>query len=100
MRGFGLLPAATGPAPYRLDLADIIPDVVRNMRKAGGMSLHMIGDTGGVLNPVPQELVAAGMVSDAAIAGPHGTPAFCYHLGDVVYFDGEASQYYPQFRNY
>lgn len=24
-------------------------------------------------------------------------PSFLYHLGDVVYFYGEASNYYPQF---
>jgi len=24
-------------------------------------------------------------------------PAFCYHLGDVVYYNGEVPEYWPQF---
>jgi hypothetical protein len=91
------LPPPTGVAPYRLDLAEIVPDAVAAMQKAGGMAFHMIGDTGGVQNPTPQILVANGMGQDAGVAGSYGTPAFFYHLGDVIYFDGEAKDYYPQF---
>ena len=91
------LPAPTGQAPYRMDLADIIPDAVEAMKKAGGMAFHMIGDTGGVQDPKPQELVASGLETDAGQAGPYGVPGFFYHLGDVIYFDGEASEYFPQF---
>jgi hypothetical protein len=91
------VPAPTGSAPFRLDLADIVPDAVAAMRKADGMTFHMIGDTGGVQDPTPQQLVANGLEQDAAIAGPYGTPAFFYHLGDVIYFDGEATEYFPQF---
>lgn len=95
--GFQPLPAPTGPYPYRLDLASIIPDQVAAMKSAGGMTMHLIADTGGVLDPTPQELVAAGMITDAGIAGPYGKPGFAYHCGDVIYFDGEASRYYAQF---
>ena len=94
---FQPLPAPTGQAPYRLDLADIIPDAVAAMQKAGGMALHMVGDSGGVKDPTPQTLVANGLESDAEIAGPYGKPAFFYHLGDIIYFDGEAAEYVPQF---
>ncbi|MGC9270057.1 metallophosphoesterase family protein [Acidiphilium sp.] len=95
--GFQPLPPPTGAAPYRLDLASIIPDQVAAMRSSGGMCMHLIADTGGVLDPTPQELVAAGMITDAAIAGTYGKPAFAYHCGDVIYFDGQASRYYAQF---
>ena len=95
--GFEPLPPPTGAAPYRMDLASVIPDAAARMQKAGGMVLHMVGDTGGVLNPTPQQLVANGMESDAAAASALGTPAFFYHLGDVIYFDGQVDQYYPQF---
>ena len=95
--GFEALPPPIGKPPFRLDLAKIIPDVVSAMKKSGGMCLHIVGDTGGVLDPRPQELVAAGLVADSAIAGPYGNPAFFYHLGDVIYFDGQADRYYPQF---
>src|ERR1700733_4070010 len=58
------LPPPTGASPYRLDLADIVPDAVTAMKTAGGMAFHMIGDTGGVQNPTPQILVANGMGQD------------------------------------
>lgn len=94
---FQPLPAPTGTAPYRLDLAEIVPDAVAAMKSAGGMALHMVGDTGGIQDPDPQTLVANGLEQDAGVAGPFGTPAFFYHLGDIVYFDGQAEQYVPQF---
>lgn len=94
---FQPLPTPPGEAPYRLDLADVVPDAVARMGKAGGMVLHMVGDTGGVRDPNPQTLVTQGMERDDARASALGTPAFFYNLGDVIYFDGEASQYYPQF---
>ena len=94
---FQTLPAATGSAPYRLDLEAIVPDAVAAARKAGGMAFHMVGDTGGVKDPNPQLLVAQGLEHDATVAGPYGTPAFFYHLGDVIYFDGQAQEYLPQF---
>ncbi len=94
---FQPLPAPTGKPPYRLDLRSIVPDAVAAMERAGGMALHMVGDTGGVQDPNPQLAVAAGLEADAAVAGPYGLPAFFYHLGDVIYFDGQADQYLPQF---
>ncbi|HET9147122.1 MAG TPA: metallophosphoesterase [Acetobacteraceae bacterium] len=94
---FQPLPPPTGAAPYRLDLAKIIPAEAARMRQAGGMVLHMVGDTGGVLNPVPQQLVAKGLEADSGITGSFGKPAFFYHLGDVIYFDGQTQDYYPQF---
>ncbi len=94
---FQPLPPPTGPAPFRLDLEEIVPDAVAAARKAGGMAFHMVGDTGGVQDPNPQLLVARGLERDASAAGAYGTPAFFYHLGDVIYFDGQAQQYLPQF---
>ncbi len=94
---FQPLPTPPGELPYRLDLAAVVPDAVARMHKAGGMVLHMVGDTGGVRDPNPQTLVAQGLERDNLRASKLGTPAFFYHLGDWIYFDGEATQYYPQF---
>ena len=94
---FQPLPAPTGRAPFRLDLSEIVPDAVRAAEKAGGMAFHMVGDTGGVKDPNPQLLVAQGLERDAATAGRTGLPAFFFHLGDVIYFDGQAQEYVPQF---
>jgi 3',5'-cyclic AMP phosphodiesterase CpdA len=54
----------------------------------------VVGDTGGIVNPAPQESVAKAMVAELDGRYP---PRFMYHLGDVVYFYGEESNYYPQF---
>jgi hypothetical protein len=62
------------------------------------ISFHAVGDTGastaGALQS--EDSVSAAMAhdlqEDAALA-----PAFFFHLGDVVYFFGEGSNYYAQF---
>ena len=70
---FQPLPQPTGDAPYHLSLDDV----------------HCMGDTGGVKDPAPELLVANGLESTKA--------SFFYHLGDVVYYNGESQQYYSQF---
>lgn len=54
----------------------------------------VIGDSGGVKDAEFQNHVAAAMVGrlvdDQSIA-------FCYHVGDEVYFNGDPDQYAPQF---
>jgi acid phosphatase type 7 len=92
---FQPLPMPTGSAPFHLDLADVLSSSeMVAIQKSGGFTAHIVGDTGGVNNPVPQQLVADAMEKD--FGGPD--PArFLYILGDVIYFYGEASNYYPQF---
>ncbi len=90
------LPAPTGAPPYRLDLADVIGAAAANaIAQAGTLVFHTVGDSGGVNSPQPQQIVADWMDNDLTALTP--APAFFYHLGDVVYFDGERNQYYPQF---
>ncbi|MFI5783991.1 metallophosphoesterase family protein [Nocardia sp. NPDC051570] len=86
---FHPLPAPTGPYPYRLALADVI-----GAPGPGTLTFHCVGDTGGIKDPHPQLAVAAALTADLA-NGPR--PAFLYHLGDVVYFNGDESEYGPQF---
>jgi len=50
------------------------------------MVFHICGDTGGVKNPGPQQLVASAMEADAMNTTADGEAAFFYHLGDVVYY--------------
>ena len=65
---------------------------------------HSVGDTGSVIGPDTQSLVADKMVSDFDEANSADVPSFFFHLGDVVYYFGEATYYYDQFyepfRNY
>ena len=95
---FQPLPPATGPAPYRLNLATILPaDHLAAIEASGKLVFHIVGDTGGVKSPEAQQIVAMHMEADFAGADATTHPAFFYHLGDVVYYYGEASEYYGQF---
>jgi hypothetical protein len=80
-----------------MDLADILDKVkVEAITKLGRMTFHCIGDSGGVKRPEAQHLVAQGMEQSAE--HPSTTPvSFCYHLGDVVYYNGEVTDYWDQF---
>jgi hypothetical protein len=64
---------------------------------AGQIVFHCVGDTGSVKGPNTQSLVADKMVSDFTEANPADVPSFFFHLGDVVYYFGEATYYYDQF---
>ncbi len=94
---FHALPEPTGPSPYHVDLSDVLPaKEIATMIRSGSLTIHVVGDTGGVSNPVPQQLVADAMEKDyaSAVGQP---PSFLYILGDVIYYYGEAANYYPQF---
>lgn len=87
---FQPLPPATGSAPYHLRLEDVLrSDELDQIQTEKTMAFHCVGDTGGVRDPVPQQLVANALESIKA--------NFFYHLGDVVYYNGQSEEYYPQF---
>jgi hypothetical protein len=95
-QAFEPLPAPTGSLPYRVSLEEVLgQDAVNAIRAAGSLSFHVGGDTGGVKAPQPQQIVAIQMAADLQSHDPK--PAFFYHLGDVVYFNGQRPEYYPQF---
>jgi Icc-related predicted phosphoesterase len=82
----------------RMALADVIgAETVEQIKQAGKISFHAVGDTGDVhLSTAPyQESVIGSMTSDLTALQP--SPAFLFHLGDVVYFFGERDKYYEQF---
>ncbi|MDE1830100.1 MAG: metallophosphoesterase [Thaumarchaeota archaeon] len=90
---FQPLPLPTGSKPYHLSLADVLPaDQISQINNSGSISFHTIGDTGGIVDGTPQQNVADAMELDYGSS----KPAFFYHLGDVVYFYGEVSNYYAQ----
>ena len=92
---FEPLPTPTGTYPFRLKLEDVLgADVVQRIDSEGKLVFHVAGDTGGVKAPQAQQIVSMHMENDLSSADP---PAFFYHLGDVVYYNGESTQYYPQF---
>lgn len=82
------LPPPTGQPPYRLGTSAI------DIPAASPRTFHVIGDSGGVLDPNPQLAVAGAMTADL-VANPG--VAFAYHVGDVAYFLGSESVYPEQF---
>lgn len=73
------------------------PGIEQTIQAAGQIVFHSVGDTGSVEGPTTQSLVADKMVSDFTEANPADVPSFFFHLGDVVYYFGEAEYYYDQF---
>ena len=93
------------PAPAGSNLTMTLADALGTggaarsaaIEKAGQIVFHSVGDTGSVKGPETQSLVADKMVADFADPSPADRPAFCFHLGDLVYSFGEAKYYYDQF---
>jgi hypothetical protein len=56
------------------------------------ISFFVIGDHGGVRAPGPQNAVSYALQEASG-----SKPAFVYSVGDIVYFNGEESEYQPQF---
>jgi hypothetical protein len=89
------LPRPAGLPPYRLRLADVLPEAsVRAIAERETLRFHCVGDTGGMRNPGPQQAVVAAMKSQLDGADP---VRFFYHLGDIVYLHGEEENYGEQF---
>jgi acid phosphatase type 7 len=93
---FQPLPVPLGDPPYHYDLETAVPGIGERAQSDGEIVFHVTGDTGGITNPQFQTNVAAAMRSDLQL--PQGqAPEFFYHLGDVVYFNGQVQDYYAQF---
>jgi hypothetical protein len=92
--------------PPRIDLGQVLgDDVLGPITAARAISFHAVGDTGAAkvnsFQTAGQAIgneasVADAMSQDVQKGGP-GAPAFFFHLGDVVYYFGEAQYYYDQF---
>jgi hypothetical protein len=94
---FQPLPPPSGPAPYRFDLSQLLSaDDVQGITSAGLMVCHTVGDTGDARGQ-QQDFVAAMMIQDMEKSVGNLKPAFCYHLGDVVYFAGDIDMYGANF---
>lgn len=84
------------PPPYHMDLSEVIgADQMQQIANDDLMVLHCIGDSGGVKRPEAQALVAKGM--EQSLQSAKSKPTFCYHVGDVVYYNGEVVDYWDQF---
>jgi acid phosphatase type 7 len=92
------LPVPTGLPPFHLSLDSVLSAAaMATINSSGTMVLHSVGDTGGVNTPTQIENVAGYMVKDFGGTNVAQHPSFFYHLGDVVYYDGETANYFPEF---
>ncbi|MGZ3611348.1 MAG: metallophosphoesterase family protein [Ktedonobacteraceae bacterium] len=92
------LPTPTGASPYHLSLDQVLPAAtMQNIQTAGRLVFHIVGDVGGVKAPQSQEIVAMHMIQDLSVPDSSARPVFFYCLGDVVYYYGQAGDYYSQF---
>jgi len=94
---FAPLPRPLGDPPYHYDLAEKFPDIAKAIKTAGKMTFHVVGDSGGVQDAEFQMNVAHAMTSDLDGKKGAAKPQFCYHVGDVVYYNGQIDAYYAQF---
>ncbi len=95
---FEPLPLPTGAPPYHLTLDSVLPpEQMTAIQNSGRILMHIAGDTGGVKAPQSQQIAAMAMEEGFNYPDITMRPAFFYHLGDVVYYYGETSEYYSQF---
>lgn len=93
---FQPLPDPLGLPPYHYDLTAALPGIEESAQALGKLVFHCVGDTGGIKNPDYQAAVATAMKGDLNRTDG-SAPSFFYHLGDVVYYNGQKSEYYGQF---
>jgi hypothetical protein len=97
---FEPLPPPVGVHPFHVTLGSVLgATAVAAIQSRGRVDFHVMGDTGGINNPTPQQDVAFALEADLkpATAANAFSPSFLYLLGDCVYFNGQPSQYYGQF---
>jgi hypothetical protein len=93
------------PADLTYDVAKILtPEKIASVHAAGKIVFHSVGDTGGVYGTDIQHALAVQMEGQITGADEKDAPAFFYHLGDVVYFNGllkdYPEQFYEQYKSY
>ena len=93
---FQPLPPPLGDPPYHYDVETAAPGIQAHAAQQGKLIFHTVGDTGGIKHPDFQANVAAAMKTDLNLPADQ-VPGFFYHLGDVVYYNGEIRDYYDQF---
>jgi hypothetical protein len=92
--------------PPVVDFAQVVgPELTSSIQASKRIVFHAVGDTGAA--KVDQfQTVAAALAHEASVADAMsdevarlgvGGPAFFFHLGDIIYYFGEAAYYYDQF---
>ena len=88
------------PTPDKLimDLGTVLDaSEIAAIKKAEQIVIHVVGDTGGVRDGAAEETLIAEKMEGDFSGDAKDHPAFFYHLGDVVYYNGEVENYPTQF---
>jgi len=86
------------PKDLSYDLADAVtPAVIQAINSSGQMVFFSVGDTGDINGTGITRLLAEQMEELYNSAPASSQPAWLYHLGDVVYYNGETTDYRDQF---
>lgn len=85
------------PVNCTLPLTAILgADRVNAIQASGQIVFHTIGDTGGINGTDVQDAIAEAMEAQYQDQN-NSVPSFFYHLGDVIYYNGQSSLYDSQF---
>jgi Calcineurin-like phosphoesterase len=90
-------PPITNNVNLSLPLRVIVPETAAAAAAAGKLVFHVIGDSGGIHGDDVQGAIAEAMERQIKSAQPADKPGFLYHVGDVVYFNGQSELYGAQF---
>lgn len=86
------------PADLTYDLEKMLgADKITAIQNAGKLVFHSVGDTGGVNGTAIEDELAVQMEQQITQANAGNAASFYYHLGDVVYYNGQTAGYKPQF---
>src|SRR5258708_5466183 len=86
------------PASLVMDLTSVLADTeIAAIKKAKQIVFHTVGDGGGVRDGAAEETLIAEKMEEDFQGDAKAHPAFFYHLGDVVYYNGEPENYVEQF---
>jgi hypothetical protein len=92
-----LQPVPKPKSPTVMTLADIVgTQSAKDIEQSGTLRFHSVGDTGKGTNSAQGD-VADAMAKDFDISRPAQSPAFFFHLGDVIYGDHKDQKYRPEF---
>lgn len=90
--------AAPDPKNLVLDLSRVVDATeIAAIKKADKIVFHTTGDGGGVRDGAAQETLVAEAMEEDFSSDRADSPAFFYHLGDVVYYNGEPENYVVQY---
>ena len=90
-------PPPTNMTNLVLPFEIVNPAASQAAQNAHKLVFHCVGDTGGIHGTATQESIAKAMEDQLSSAAAGDKPAFFYHLGDVIYFNGQSQNYPAQF---